>query len=229
VVAAPEKGKYGRGESVFVHHLVKDDAWSENFSTKEVLATVEENILFSGTSPEDCADRDVVVFKYLKKKEEKSESGIYTQVSYTDEYKGEVVAGGLPKGSIITYRENKELEIWHNEEQYLFMDLVNVTSVDGEPCGDWYEVNDFSDVYFDTGIVALKGQTALAKKYNIELRGRQKIAKLKNENLPYHGKMVLCQERWKDNYLNASPNYYKDQYNDFKGSMGVLFLLPDFE
>lgn len=229
IVAAPENGKYGRGQKVFVHHLVKDDKWSANFSTKEVLATVEDNILFAGNSPEDCKDKDVVVFKYLKKKEEATDSGIVTQVGFTDEKKGVVVAGGLPKGTIITYRENKELEIFYNEEQYLFMDLINVTSVDGKPYGDWYEVEDFADVYFDTGVVALKGQTALGKKYNIELKGRQKIAKLNNPSLPYHGKMVLCQERWKDKYLNASNEYYVAQYNDFKGSMGVLFVLPDFE
>lgn len=225
IIACPEDGKYGKGQHVFVHHFVKNDVWSSNFSTDEVLATVEENILFAGESPEDCNEKDVVVFKYLKKKEDATDSGIVTQLGFTDEYKGEVVSGALNKGDIITYRTNKELEIFWEEEQYLYIDVMNITSVNGEPVGNWYEVDDFEEEYFDTGIIQLKGQTGLSKKYDIELKGKQKIVRLNNPKLPYHGRMVLCQERWRDNFLNNSSDYYLYQYNDAKGSLGVLLPL----
>ena len=113
IVAAPEYGKYGVGQHVFVHHMVKGDAWSENWSTEELLATVEENILFAGESPLDCKEKDVVVFKYFKKPEEKTDSGIVKQIGFTDDSRGEVVGGALKAGDIITYRENKELEIFY--------------------------------------------------------------------------------------------------------------------
>ena len=224
ILVAPENGKYKKGQNVFVHHQVSDDKWSNEFSNDEILATREENILFAGESPEDCDEKDVVVFKY-RKKVEKVENGIVSQVGFYNDSEGIVVSGGLKRGDVITYRINKELEIFWEEEQYLFIDLVNITSLNGKPYGFWYEVDDFENDYFDTGIIQLKGQTGLSKKHNIELRGRQKIVKLKNEKLPYNNKMVLCQERWKDNYLNASTEYYLSQYNDFKGSLGVLFLL----
>jgi hypothetical protein len=224
VVVAPEGGKYKRGENVFVHHGIATDRFRNDWFGEVLYATREENIWFKGEKPEDLVDDELIIFKYLKKDIEEH-NGIVTQVSSVDELRGEVVSGALPKGVEITYRINKEMEFFFNEEQYLITEKKFITSVNGKPFGEWYEYDDFEDEYFDEGLITLKGQLGAQRKYKIEPKHTQKIIKLNNELLPLHGKVVLGSETWQDNYIHSHPDFYAMHYSDHKRTRGILLEL----
>lgn len=202
VVAAPTDGKYRVGETVWVHHFVFDDRVRDDQFGEPLYATREENIFFAGESPLECDDEDFVVFQYLKTKE-KEINGIVAQIATEDDRRGRVVAGALPKDAVITYRLNKELEFFHNEEQYLLIEKDWITSVNGKPYGDWYETDDFENTYFDCGFIHLKGQIGAKTQLKMQLAGtkKEKIVKLNNPSLPLHGKTVIATETWQDKYV----------------------------
>lgn len=224
VVVAPQDGKYKRGQRVFVHHGIATDRFKNDWFGEVLYATVENNIWFVGDKPEDMVDDELIIFKYLKNDIEE-ENGIVTQVSSVDESKGETISGALPKGLTITYRKNKEMEFFFNEEQYLITEKKYITSVDDVPFGGWYEYDDFEDDYFDTGLIALKGQLGISRELGVEPLQGQKIIKLNNVLLPLHGEIVLAVETWQDKYIHGDTNFYRFNYSDIQGKRGIFCVI----
>lgn len=202
VIAAPEDGMYKVGDIVWVHHFVMDDVYDGTFdgiTDGLIYATREENILFKGSSPEDCVRDGITVFKYLKQEQELSD-GVITKVKKDDDFSGIVVAGDIPKGTVIKYKLNMELELWHNEEQFLVIDTENIMAVNGEPFMDWYEFDPLDDEKFDFGWGFLTGQVGVQEKLGTYVTKKQKIVKLKNPNLKLDGALAIVQDDWSSKY-----------------------------
>ena len=183
VMYAPKDGKYTPGTIVWVHHFVMDDVFD---GPEKLYATREENIFFEGENPEDCSREGIVVFQYLRQSEEKN-GDVITQAEMDDDFKGVVVGGCLPKGSVINYSLNKEMEIWRNEIQYLVIDVSDIMALDGKPYGDWFEYDDYEDTDKTFGWMILSGQAALTHITGVTSPKKQKIGVLKNPEHDMNG------------------------------------------
>lgn len=174
VLAAPKGGKYAVGDVVWVHHFVLNQSFGDD------LYCAEHQIWISGDRIAEVESDELVVFKYRNISEKTTPSGIFlVTFEDTDEknMKGDVVAGALPKGSVIEWIADNEYEFWQDEQQYLVVDKEHITTIDGVLTEGFYEyekltLSERQDLFRQHGIMPKKGF----------------IARLKNSLLPYHGK-----------------------------------------
>lgn len=193
VVAAPVNGKYKVGESVWGDHRIMDTP--VELDGKMLFAAKEESLWLVAEDPSEHNDEHILSFEYLKEEEYMS-NGIVAGVATTRWEKGVVLSGTLPRGTVITYWMDREYEVWYNERQILLLSLHHVTSIDGEVCGEWCELDDMEEDEFDCGFLFLRGKLGLMKKLGYD-SCTSRIAKCKSADPEFNDKIVLTGRRGK--------------------------------
>jgi hypothetical protein len=193
VVAAPVNGKYAVGDSVWGEHRIVDTP--VEVDGQALFAAKEESLWLKAEDPSEHNDEHIISFEYLKEDEYMS-NGIVAGVATTRWEKGVVLSGPLPKGTVITYWTDREYEVWYNERQILLLSLHHVTSIDGEVCGDWCELDDMNEKEFECGFLYLRGKLGLMKKLGYDFCN-SRIAMCKSADPEFDGKMVLTLKRGK--------------------------------
>lgn len=193
VEAAPLNSKYKVGDSVWGDHRIIDSP--VEIDGKGMFAAKEESIWLKAEDPSEHNDENIISFEYLKEDEYMS-GGIVAGVSVTRWEKGFVLSGGLPKGTVITYWTDREYEVWYNERQILLLDINHVTSINGEVCGEWCELDDMNEQDFNCGFLYLRGKMGLMKKLGYE-SCNSRIAKCKSVDPEFNGKIVITSRRGK--------------------------------
>jgi hypothetical protein len=191
VKVAPENGKYKVGQQVWVPHLVADNKPSNRLAQKHgLLYCGEHNIMFAGKDITKIKSDDWVVFR-IKQQSEVEKNGI-TLIEEEDDSIGFVVCGFLPEGSKITWVSSKRIEIWQKEVQYWVTHKEWVTSLDDEPYGDYYRIDNYKERSGEINGITLKGQPYAQKKFGVVPKDkRYEIIDLYNPCLPNHGKSAL--------------------------------------
>ena len=193
VVHAPEDGKYAVGDYVWGHHMIYKSPVSFIHNT---YATLESNLWFKGQtpdSPQSSLDGLVIFKAYVE--EEKASNGIVYQLKKEDVSRGVVLHGDLPKGSVITYWKNKEYEMFYGEERFFIVETDNITTLNGQPYGDFYFCDFFENEERLINGITFFGQAAAIRRYGFDsIQGH--IAKLYNPKLPLHGKVAILNKKW---------------------------------
>ena len=208
VIAAPEGGKYKVGASVWVTHLIKDTLMdgariSESLRGTEVMYCHEQNILFECDDLTELESQEWIISK-AKPKEEK-EIGGFTVVEGMDDLEAYVICGALEKGQRITWWEQSpRVELFQNEVQFWAVHKNDVTSINGEPVGEFYRVDDFKDSTFEYRGIELKGTQAKMAELGIERTKGCVIARLENPALEHHGCICLVRKPRRKSLIHQS-------------------------
>jgi hypothetical protein len=199
ILVAPENGKYKVGQSVFVPNAVVDNkispkiAESLGVNIKYLSGSLylgEHNILFEGEDITKIEGDEWSVFQ-IKKQSEVVENGI-TIIDPEDDTIGYVICGALNKGDKITWVSSKRIEIWQKEKQYWVTHKDWITSVNDEPYGEYYRIDNYSKRSGKVNGIELKGQTYARKLFGLSIPDKKyEIIDLYNPCLPNHGKSAL--------------------------------------
>jgi len=195
---APVDSKYKVGDSVWGHHMIINTP--VEIDGKLMFAAKEESLWFSAEDPSEHNEDKIISFEYLKESEN-TVGNLITNVAATRWDKGTVLSGGLPKGTVITYWKDREYELWYNERQILIMDVDHVTSINGEVCGDWCELDDMEGEDFFCGFLYYRGKLGLMKKLGYD-SCNSRIAKCKSVDPEFNGKIVFT--RRKDKFVHKN-------------------------
>lgn len=189
VMYAPEGGLFSVGEHVWGHHFIYDSPF------KDCYATLEDNLWFAGDSPTKATKlKDgMVIFKPLKQTE-KASNGIVYELAKEVDLVGVVVDGPLPKGAQITFVKNKEYEMFYGEERYFVVDIEQVTTVNGEPYGEFYACENFLKYQTEIDGLTVFGQEGKIRELGFSKIKRGILCKLHNTKLPHHGKYAVLQK-----------------------------------
>jgi hypothetical protein len=191
VVNAPEDGKYKVGQYVWGHHFIYKNPVA---FLKDTFATLETNIWFAGQSPTtpENLDEELVIFKPYEEPEMAS-NGIIYQLKKENAKAGTVLIG-MEKNATITFIINKEYEMFYGEERFFVVDRKWITSVNGEPYGEYYLCDYMEHTEHYRGGILYYGQAGVRLKYGFDsVNGF--IAKLYNPKLPLHGKVAILDKK----------------------------------
>ena len=97
----------------------------------------------------------------------------------------------IPAGSEIEYIHGRRVEFWQKEVQYWAVMKTRVASVDGEPYGKFYKMDEFEELEYEQNGILMTGNKAAQIKYDCIPAKHQKLARLLNPKLPFHNKVAL--------------------------------------
>lgn len=211
VLAAPEEGKYKVGASVWVPHLIKDTLFDggrihSDLRGVEVMYCNEQNILFECDNLLDLKSDEWIITKV--KPEEKREVNGITVIDDFDDLEAYCLAGAMSDNELITWWEQQpRVELWQKEVQYWAVHIDNVSSVNGEPYGDFYKVDTFGGFRFERKGITLKGMIAKMAELKIERMKGCVIARLENPRLEYHEAICLVRKPKRKSLIHQSQVY----------------------
>ncbi len=204
IIARTENGKYSIGDHVWVSNKVVDSSFvaGEEFGEhkgEKIYHFPEEGVAFFGDDITTAKSEHWVLAKH-KEHSIKEQNGIAIVENEKHNVLTVVNSGddSIPVGAYIEFIRTKRVEFWQNEKQYwaILRDLV--TSVNGEPYGEYYRLDEFDEFEYEVGGIVIKGNKAAQAKYRVEPTRYQRLAQLINPKLPYHNKVAIAYQTKRD-------------------------------
>jgi len=204
IVCSYEGSTLPVGTHFWTRHQVMDTAFDGKYISSElkgesVLATREPNIIFIGEDLKTAKSSGfdgkpwILTQTLQQRKETKGELEI---VKGIDNSRAVVINGQgvVEDGAEITWLSGGRIEYWEKEIQYWAVRVDRITSVNGEPFGNFYELDLFEEFEIERNGIVYKGKQAAEMEYGVNTSRKEHLAKLNNPSLEHHDKVAIVKQ-----------------------------------